>query len=78
MKAKNITLSVDEAILRTVRRYASGHDTTVNGLVREYLTLVAQREDNAANALSRIRELSNRSTARTGKKAWDRDDLHDR
>ena len=35
---KNITLAINEEILRAARRYAANHDTTVNALVRDYLT----------------------------------------
>ena len=34
---KNITLAIDEEVLRAARIYAAEHDTTVNALVREYL-----------------------------------------
>ncbi len=41
---KNITLSVDEHVLAEVRRCASKHNTTVNGLVRDDLTRLAGQE----------------------------------
>jgi hypothetical protein len=75
---KNITLSVDENILKTVRRYAAERDSSVNRLVREFLRSVSEREDRARNARLRIQELSRRSTARVGVKTWDREGLHDR
>ena len=33
---RNITLSVDEAVIRTVRLYAAARGSTVNALVREF------------------------------------------
>ena len=75
---KNITLSVDEKVLAAVRRYAATHDSSVNGLVREYLGKIAASEDLARTARSRIRELSRKSPARTGAIAWKRDELHER
>ena len=75
---KNITLSVDEKVLRAARRYAAERDSSVNGLVREFLTGIAEREDTARSARRRIRELSRRSNARIGAKSWTRDDLHAR
>ena len=74
----NITLSVDEAVLAAVRRYAVEHDTTVNGLVRNFLTDLAGREDRARKARRRIRQLSERSKAEVGPITWTRDDLHER
>ena len=34
---KNITLSIEEDVLAAVRKYAASRNTTVNGLVRDYL-----------------------------------------
>ena len=75
---KNITLSVDEAVLAEVRRYAAAQDSTVNALVREFLTEVAERESRARSARRRIRQLSEKSSARIGSKTWSRDELHER
>ena len=75
---RNITLSVDEKVLDVVRRHAAEHNSTVNALVREYLTNLALQEDRAKNARVRLRELSARSSGRLGKKTWTRDDLHER
>lgn len=75
---KNITLSVDENVLATVRRYATERNSSVNQLVREYLTRISEREDRARQARQRIRRLSNRSKARLGSKSWSRDELHER
>ena len=75
---KNITLSVDEEVLRVVRRYAAEHDSTVNAIVREYLTGIARREDRVRDARRRLLELSSESEMRFGKKSWTRDDLHER
>ena len=75
---KNVTLSIDEKILAAVRRYAVERDSSVNALVREFLTGIATREDRARKARQRIRELSDQSTARIGSKSWTRDELHER
>jgi hypothetical protein len=74
----NITLSVDEKILEVARRYAAEQNSSVNALVREYLTNLAAHEDRAARARARIREMSAQSEGRLGKKTWSRDDLHER
>ena len=75
---RNITLSVDEKVLDVVRRHAVEHNSTVNALVRDYLTNLAAHADRAKNARARLRELSAESSGRLGKKTWTRDDLHDR
>jgi hypothetical protein len=75
---KNITLSVDENVLAAARRLAAERDSTVNALVRDYLTKLATHENRADRARARLRQLSEQSTGRLGKKTWSRADLHDR
>jgi len=75
---KNITLSVDENVLATVRRLAAERSSTVNAMVREYLTNLAAHEGRADRARTRLRQLSRQSPGRLGKKTWSREDLHDR
>ena len=74
---KNITLSVDEKVLAVVRRRAAEQNSSVNAMVRDYLTKLAAQEDRANRARARLRELSRRSQGRLGKKVWTRDNLHD-
>jgi len=75
---KNITLSVEEEVLQAVRRYANERNSSINRLVRDYLRQIAEREDRAAKARQKLRELSDASTARVGERTWSRDDLHAR
>jgi hypothetical protein len=75
---KNITLAVDEKVLAIVRRHAADQNSSVNALVRDYLTNLAAQEERASGARARMRELSAQSQGRLGKKTWTRDDLHER
>jgi hypothetical protein len=75
---KNITLSIDENVLAAVRRHASEHNSTVNALVRDYLTNLAAHNDRAKRARERLRQLSRETQGRLGKKVWSREELHDR
>ncbi|HLH04299.1 MAG TPA: DUF6364 family protein [Bryobacteraceae bacterium] len=75
---KNITLSIEERVLAIVRQRAAEQNSSVNALVREFLNTLAAQEDRAARARKRIRELSQKSQGRLGRKTWTRDDLHDR
>jgi hypothetical protein len=75
---KNITLSIDEKVLTVVRCYAAEQGNSVNGIVREFLTGIAERADKAEKVRKRIRQLSDQSTARIGSKSWTRDELHER
>ena len=69
MSMKNINLSIDEDVIRAVRRHAAERGSTLDAIVREFLTALANRED---------RELSERSTARIGSRTRAREELHQR
>jgi len=75
---KNITLSIDEETLATVRRIAAEQGSSVNKLVRSYLSSLAKQENRAKKVRKRLRELSEHSSAVIGDKTWSRTDLHER
>jgi plasmid stability protein len=75
---KNITLAIDETLLDEVRIVAAKKGTTVNAMVRDYLTSIASLEDRQDRARRRIRELAEKSTAEVGPVTWKREDLYDR
>jgi hypothetical protein len=75
---KNVTITLDEAILRDARRIAAERSTSLNALIREFLERLTRRESDARRARSRIEELCRASTAEVGERAWSRDDLHER
>ena len=75
----NITLSLDESVVRKVRVIAFQKDTTLTAMVREYLTEVAERDAEAKQeSAARLRDLSERYSVDIGHRTWTRDDLHDR
>jgi len=77
----NITLSLPEDLVKRVRKIAVDRDTTLTGLVREYLSDLA-RKDAAAGRKRREREALERSFEqfqfRVGKRTWKREDLYER
>jgi hypothetical protein len=77
----NITLSLDEKLVKEVRKIAVEQDTTLTGLVREYLQKLAT-ENNSSGRKRREREALERSFRdfqfRIGKRTWKREDLHAR
>jgi len=76
---KNVTLSIEENVLAAARKYAAARNTTVNGLVREYLAKLAAQEDRAAQARKQLVELAAASTFDPGKDwKWNREELYDR
>jgi metal-responsive CopG/Arc/MetJ family transcriptional regulator len=75
---KNVTIALDEKLLREARRIAAERSTSLNAMIREYLNTLTERESRAATARSRIVELCRRSGAEIGTKKWTRDELHER
>ncbi len=74
----NITLSVDEKIIKKVRKIAIEKNTTMTAMIREYLYRVARsdqaaREEAAAQLESTIRKYSRDMSG-----TWTREELHER
>jgi hypothetical protein len=75
---KNITLAIDEKVLRQVRRYTAEHDTTVNALVREFLGNLVGQEERAAEARKRLVKMSEESEGRLGPNwKWNREEIYE-
>jgi hypothetical protein len=77
----NVTLSLDEELVKKVRKIAVDRDTTVTGMIRQYLEEVAA-EDSVLGRKRREREALEDSFQkfqfRIGKRTWTRADLHAR
>ncbi len=54
---KNITLSIEEDVLREARKIAAERGTTVNAMVRASLAELVRRKTRTRDALKRMREL---------------------
>ena len=75
----NITLSIDEEIVKKVRKIAVDKDTTLTAMVRDYLTSVAESDAAARQELvAKFRESVERYSRDMGPRTWTRDDLYDR
>jgi hypothetical protein len=75
---KNLTLSLDEALLREARQVAAARGTSVNAMIRDFLREVTERESAAEQARRRIVEMCRGMKGEVGARGWARDDLHDR
>ena len=75
----NLTITIDERLLRRARMRALEDGTSVNAVLRAYLERYAGAGD-AAEALGGFAGLARASTASSGPggRSWTRDDLHDR
>ena len=75
----NVTLTIDEQLLKRARARALELDTSVNALVRDYLEGFAG-EGVAREGARGFVTLAERAGATSGTKGrtWTRDDVHDR
>ena len=71
----NITISLDEALLQSGRRYAQKHHTSLNGLIRKLLeeTVTVDSKD----WLDECFDLMDRAGASSDGRCWKREDLYD-
>ena len=77
----NVTITLDDALVKKIRKIAVDRDTTLAAMVREYLKSVTEDEEASQlkqkqlEALERsFRELS----TPLGPRDWKREDLYDR
>ncbi len=75
----NLTITVDDRLLKQARMRALEDGTSVNAVLRTYLERYAGVGD-AGEALSGFARLAQRSVASSGPhgRTWTRDELHDR
>ena len=75
----NITLSIDEEIVKKVRKIAIDKDTTLTAMVRDYLTSVASSDAAARKAdADKLMETFEKLSRDMGPRTWTREDLYDR
>ena len=75
---KNVTIALDESLLREARRIAADRSTTLNAMIRRFLEELAESESEAGKARRRIIELCRQTNAEVGSRTWTRDELHER
>jgi plasmid stability protein len=74
----NLTIAIDDEILKQARIRAIEQGTSVNAVLRDYLAGYAGANARQEKALRSLVRLSQRSKARRGTSRWTRDDLHER
>ena len=77
----NITLSLDDKLVKELRKLAIDRDTTLTGLVREYLKRLAAENATSGRKRREIEALERsfkQFQFRVGKRTWKREDLYER
>ena len=73
----NVTLSIDERLLKEARRTARAMGKSLNQMVRDYLEQLTAR-NNPQRDIEEIRKLSGEGKGRSRGWRFNRGDLHDR
>jgi predicted transcriptional regulator len=71
----NLTLSVDEDLLRRARELALRENTSVNALVRDFLTHYVDARSRRLQALDALEKVADRTNSRSDG-PWTRESLH--
>lgn len=74
----NLTITLDDEVLRRARLRALEQDVSVNALLRDYLEAYAAMGTTWSQATDEILRLSARSRSGRGDRSWTRDELHER
>lgn len=74
----NLTIVIDDEVLRKARLRALERGTSVNSLLRDYLEAYARVRPERESAIADLLRLSENAKSRKGAKKWTRDELHER
>lgn len=74
----NLTIVLDDEVLKKARLRALEKGTSVNSIVREYLEAFARVRPEREAAVENLLQLSRTAKSRRGRKKWSRDELHER
>jgi len=74
----NITLKIDDDILAKARRLALQRKTSINAIVKQKLEEFVSSDLSREATLNGLDAFFERSHARIGKRAWTRDEIHER
>lgn len=75
MAKANLTIQLDEAVIRRARVVAARRGTSLSALVARELDQIAARDDSYEDARRRAVELMNAAKPRGGR-TWTRDDIY--
>jgi predicted transcriptional regulator len=74
----NITLKVDDKLLKKARDLANKRKTSINAIIRQKIAEFAESDMSRTAAVNGLESFYRKSRARLGKKRWIRDELHER
>lgn len=75
---RNLTLALEDDLLLKARKIALERRTSVNQMIRDYLTDVVDRESRIDRARANLKRAFQEGIADVRGVSWRRDDLHER
>ena len=77
-KVANLTLKIDDTLLKKARLLASRRKTSLNAVVRQRLEEFVSGDLSRQTVIKGLESFYNRCGAKVGEKTWTRDELHER
>jgi uncharacterized protein DUF6364 len=74
----NVTLTLEEDLLRAARKVALDRNTSVNQMVRDFLAQLVRESSRDQAASEHMDQIFKTHRIRIGSRTWTREDLHDR
>jgi predicted transcriptional regulator len=74
----NLTLSIEDDVLRAARKLAAERETTVNAMVRKFLAEQVAQKQRIKDSLARMTEIAEEGGMEVGPITWTRDELYER
>ncbi|MBN2092985.1 hypothetical protein JW964_25405 [candidate division KSB1 bacterium] len=75
----NLTLFIDDDLLKKARKVALKKNTTVSALIQNFLMeLIAKEKHQKEQTAAELESLFDSSIAQAGTKNWSRDELYER
>ena len=74
----NLTITIDEEVLKKARMRALAQGTSVNAILAEYLESYADLSARQEEATRALLSLSRKARSARGRRRWTRDELHER
>ena len=74
----NLTITVDDDLLKRARIRALEQGSSVNAILRQYLESFAGRDEVRKKAVRDLLRLASRARSGRGGRSWTREELHER
>ena len=74
----NLTIVVDDGVLRRAQVRALEQGTSVNAILREFLVAFSAARERRAQAVESLLSVADRTERGSGSGPWSRDELHER